>query len=145
MFLKNDQTFSKNLTFLKVITIVLCCALAAGSIAVGVIFMIGQGEASLYIGIGIAAGGPVVFILAMFIILSVLKVLGSAVCDMKLIRNKLYGGDNGALVKYIGGDAYDEVTSAPEQIIAGVSEIIENVKSANPSALIDTKFEKYLG
>ena len=78
MFLKNDQTFSKNLTFLKVITIILCCALAAGSIAVGVIFMIGQGEASLYIGIGIAAGGPVVFILAMFIILSVLKVLGSA-------------------------------------------------------------------
>lgn len=133
MFLKNDKTFSKNLTFLKVITVILCIALAAGSVAVGVITLLGKGKDNLYIGIGIAAGGFVVFILAMFIILSVLNVIGSAICDMKLIRNKLYGGDNAALFKYVGGDAYEDVASAPEQIIAGVSEIIENANFSAPA------------
>ncbi len=130
MFLKNDSKFSKNLTFLKVITIILCSLLAAGSVVVGVILLLQPGTTMLYIGIGVAAGGAVVFIFALFIILAILNMKGAVACDIKLIRNKLYGNDNYALFKYIGEDANEEVVSAPDQLATVISAAVATAPAA---------------
>ncbi len=127
MFSKNDARLSVNLGFLKAITVIICILLALGSIGAGVLLMLEPGEDMLIIGISVAAGGAVVSFLTMFIILAILNVKASIACDVKLIRNKLYGNHNGALVKFIGYEANDEVVSAADAIVGAISALTESV------------------
>lgn len=93
MFEKND----KSLLWMRVITNVLIFIIAAASVLSGIILSITLKNAMFLF---IAVGG----IFLSFFAWVVVRLFLSYLCDIKLIRNKLYGIENSNLKVFLGGD-----------------------------------------
>ena len=93
MFEKND----KSLLWMRVITNVLIFIIAAASVLSGIILSITLKNAMFLF---IAVGG----IFLSFFAWVVVRLFLSYLCDIKLIRNKLYGIENSNLKGFLGGE-----------------------------------------
>ena len=93
MFEKND----KSLLWMRVITNVLIFIIAAASVLSGIILSITLKNAMFLF---IAVGG----IFLSFFAWVVVRLFLSYLCDIKLIRNKLYGIENSNLKVFLGGE-----------------------------------------
>lgn len=125
MFEKND----KQLLTMRIIVNVVICIIAAASILVGIILSATAGNALFLL---IAVGGAFLSWLAWV----VARLYLSYLCDIKLIRNKLYGVDNDNLKVFLEEKQTPEQIAEQKRVAAQNAEKIEKLKTLRDSGVI---------
>ena len=125
MFEKND----KQLLTMRIIVNVVICIIAAASILVGIIL---SATASNALFLLIAVGGAFLSWLAWV----VARLYLSYLCDIKLIRNKLYGVDNDNLKVFLEEKQTPEQIAEQKRVAAQNVEKIEKLKILRDSGVI---------
>lgn len=125
MFEKND----KQLLTMRIIVNVVICIIAAASILVGIIL---SATASNAVFLLIAVGGAFLSWLTWV----VARLYLSYLCDIKLIRNKLYGVDNDNLKVFLEEKQTPEQIAEQKRVAAQNAEKIEKLKTLRDSGVI---------
>lgn len=125
MFEKND----KQLLTMRIIVNVVICIIAAASILVGIIL---SATASNALFLLIAVGGAFLSWLTWV----VARLYLSYLCDIKLIRNKLYGVDNDNLKVFLEEKQTPEQIAEQKRVAAQNAEKIEKLKTLRDSGVI---------
>lgn len=125
MFEKND----KQLLTMRIIVNVVICIIAAASILVGIIL---SATASNALFLLIAVGGAFLSWLTWV----VARLYLSYLCDIKLIRNKLYGVENDNLKVFLEEKQTPEQIAEQKRVAAQNVEKIEKLKTLRDSGVI---------
>ena len=125
MFEKND----KQLLTMRIIVNVVICIIAAASILVGIIL---SATASNALFLLIAVGGAFLSWLTWV----VARLYLSYLCEIKLIRNKLYGVENDNLKVFLEEKQTPEQIAEQKRVAAQNVEKIEKLKTLRDSGVI---------
>ena len=125
MFEEND----KQLLTMRIITNVVICIIAAASILVGIILSATTSNALFLL---IAVGGAFLSWLAWV----TARLYLSYLCDIKLIRNKLYGVNNDNLKVFLEEKQTPEQVEEQKRMEAQNAEKMEKLKTLRDSGVI---------